>query len=129
MEARHEPESRLETRKLMDLAIDQARLLARAELLHAKLELRRELKDLLLGAAFAGAAFAFLSAGIAALFLAGAFALPLFPWGQALLTAGVLFALAATFGAIAFFRAPKSPLSKTRERLMHDFEKLKEQLH
>ncbi len=94
MEHPHAPEKDLSTPDLIRLALSQTRTLARAEILYAKTELLEELKEARVGGGFLGAAYTFGAAGIAALFLAGGLALPLLRWAAALVTAGVLFALA-----------------------------------
>ncbi len=122
MEHPHEPEKDLSTPDLIRLALSQTRTLARAEILYAKTELLEELKEARVGGGFLGAAYTFGAAGIAALFLAGGLALPLLRWAAALVTAGVLFALAVICVAIGVSRLPKKPLHKTQERLKEDYE-------
>lgn len=126
MEAPGAPENELGTRKLVTLATEQFRLLARAELLHAKLELKEDLAKGMIGIGFGVATIMFVSAGIAALFIAASFFIPIVLWGCALIAAGVLFAIGAMCALISWFRLPKDPLHRTRSRLSEDMEELQE---
>lgn len=128
MEVPGQPERDLRTTRLVSLAMDQVKHLARAEMLHAKLELKQDLAQGVISAGFGIATIVFVSAGVAALFLTGGFALPLVPWASALVTAGALFLLALICAAIAWFRIPKDPLHRTRKRLSEDLEEMQEHL-
>jgi ABC-type multidrug transport system fused ATPase/permease subunit len=118
----------LSTAELIRHAIEEARLLARAEVLHAKKELREELKaartsGILLGA---GGVLALLS--LAALFVAAGLALPVAQWLGVLLVGVFLLLLGGGLAFAGYKRLPKKPLSHTQERLKTDIARTRETL-
>jgi hypothetical protein len=122
------PEKDLSTNELVRRAMSEARLLAKAELLHAKMELAQEVRAARFSGAFLGGAAALALVGLAMLFMAGAAALALPLWAGALLGAGVAFVLAALFGAIAWTKLPSKPMRHTRKRLSMDLEELQQRV-
>lgn len=115
------------TAALMRQALSEIRLLAKAEVLHARLELQDELREaksagILLGCCL-GLSFCGLSVGFVAL----ALALPVTKWVAALIVAGVLLAMAAVCGAVGYRRVPRKPLGKTQQRLKEDLAITREQ--
>jgi predicted ABC-class ATPase len=72
----------LSTVELIRHAIEEAKLLARAEVLHAKKELREELHRGVVAGILLGSAGALALAGLAALFVAAGLALPLAAWAS-----------------------------------------------
>ncbi|MGZ3458051.1 MAG: phage holin family protein [Archangium sp.] len=128
MESRMLPEKGLTTNELFRHAMREARLLAKAELLHAKVELTEEVRAARLSGMCLGGGAALALVGLAMLFVAGAAALALPLWAGALIGAGVALVLAAVFAAIGWVKLPKQPLRHTRERLSMDLEELREHL-
>lgn len=122
------PEKDLSTNELVRRAMSEARLLAKAELLHAKVELAQEVRAARFSAALLGGTAALALVGLAMLFTAGAAALALPLWAGALIGAGVAFVLAALFAAIAWTKLPSKPMRHTMERLSMDLEELRQHI-
>jgi hypothetical protein len=114
--------------QLVRQALDEARLLARAEVLHAKQELREEV----LAAKKAGILLvvALVSAlcGLSVVLVALALALPIPDALGALVVGGVLLCVAAVTGFLAQRALPRKPLPRTTERLKLDWLLAKERL-
>jgi ABC-type multidrug transport system fused ATPase/permease subunit len=118
----------LSTAELIRHAIDEARLLARAEILHAKKELKEEVKAARSAGILLGAGAVLGLVGLAAMLVAVGLALPLAQWLGVLLV-GVFLALVA--GGLAFAgkkRLPTQPLPHTQERLKNDVVRTRETL-
>jgi Putative Actinobacterial Holin-X, holin superfamily III len=128
MESQTNPEAGLSTNELVLRAMNEARLLAKAELLHAKVELTQEVRAARFAGVFLGSAAALALVGLALLLTAVADALPLRLWEGALLVAGAVLVLAALCGAIGWRRLPRKPMRHTLERLSLDLEELQRQL-
>ena len=116
------------TSYLMRHALEEARLLATAELLHAKEELREEMRAAKVAGVLLGVAFTLALNGLSVLFVALALALSP-PSLQGLLAVGVgLLALAGTSAWLGYKKLPKQPLGRTQRRLKLDFVLAKGQL-
>lgn len=118
----------LSTAELIRHALAETRLLVKAEVLHAKKELREELKAAKKAGIFLGAGAVLALAALPVLFVALGLALPL---GEALgvLLVGVfLLALAGLFLFLGSKRVPKKPLAHTQERLKMDYQLTRETL-
>ncbi|MFY0581940.1 phage holin family protein [Cystobacter fuscus] len=118
----------LSTAELIRHAIDEARLLARAEILHAKKELKEEVKAARSAGILLGAGAVLGLVGLAAMLVAVGLALPLAQWLGVLLV-GVFLVLVA--GGLAFAgkkRLPTQPLPHTQERLKTDVVRTRETL-
>jgi uncharacterized membrane protein YqjE len=118
----------LSTAELIKHAFAEAKLLVKAEVLHAKKELREEIKAARTSGIMIGAAITLVLCGLAALFVAIGLALPLSDW-LGVLIAGVVILLIA--GGLAYFgvkKLPKKPLPHTQERLKADFDMARETL-
>lgn len=118
----------LSTAELIRHAFAEAKLLVKAEVLHAKKELREELKAARTSGIMLGAAITLVLCGLAALLVAIGLALPLSQWLGVLLVGVVILLIA---GGLAYFgvkKLPKKPLSHTQERLKADFEMARETL-
>ena len=118
----------LSTAELIRHAIEEARLLARAEVLHAKKELQEEVKAARTSGILLGAGGVLGLMALAALLVAAGMALPL---GDTLgvLLVGVFLVLLS--GGLAFAgvkRLPKKPLPHTQERLKTDVARTREAL-
>ncbi len=118
----------LSTAELIRHALDESRLLVRAELLHAKKELREELQAAKTAGILIGVGAVLSLMSLACLFVAAGLALPLGePWD--VLVMGV--ALLAISGLLLFLgvkRLPKKPLPHTQERLKMDYQLTRETL-
>ena len=122
------PERDLSTPALIRHAIEQSRLLVKAEILHARHELTAEIKRAKWAGILFGAAFVLLLSGISVLFVCLALALPLSEIAGTALIGGVLVLAAAALGYFGWKSAPRKPMAKTQERLTMDFRYAKEQL-
>lgn len=122
------PEGNLSTNELFRRAVSEARLLAKAELLHAKVELQQEVRAARFSGAFLGGGAALALVALAMLFVAGAAALTLPLWAGALLGAGVALVLAALLAAIGWAKLPRKPMRHTLRRLSMDLDELRQQL-
>jgi uncharacterized membrane protein YccC len=122
------PEKDLSTNELVRRAMSEARLLAKAELLHAKVELAQEARAARSSGVFLGGGVALALVGLAMLFVAGAGALALPLWAGALIGAGVAFVLAALLAGVGWTKLPKKPMRHTVERMSVDLEELRRHL-
>lgn len=109
------------TAELVRHAVEESRLLVKAEVLHAKEEMRAELRAVKRGAILAGAAVAAALCGLSVLLVALAMVLPMAE-ALAALIVGLVLLLAAGIGAFWAYRSvPRKPLARTQERLKKDF--------
>lgn len=111
------PERELSTSQLFRHAIEETRLLARAEVEHAKLEVKAELREAMTAGIALGVGAVLAVCGLTLLFVAVAVALPMAEWGAALIVGGVLLLIAAISAAMGQRRLPKKPLRRTQQRL------------
>ncbi|MEN9797236.1 MAG: hypothetical protein RL653_932 [Pseudomonadota bacterium] len=116
------------TPELVRHAVEEARLLVRAEVRHARRELEAELAQAKRTAAFGGAAGVLGLCGLSALGVALGVALPgATGWG--VLWVGLVQCLGSAGLAWAAFRAvPRRPLGRTRGRLQGDVTGARESL-
>lgn len=124
-EIRH-PEADLSTADLIRHAVNEAKLLARAEVTHAKMELKQELHAARNAGIALGAALVLALTGVALLFVALALALPIGEGLAALLVGVVLLGIAAIAGLAGAKKLPKQPMYRTRDRLLSDVTLTKE---
>ncbi|MFL5319659.1 MAG: phage holin family protein [Myxococcaceae bacterium] len=115
------------TADLVRHAVDEARLLVKAEVLNAKLEIKEELQLAKKTGIFIGAAAVLALCGLSSLFVALGIALPGAPgWG--VLIVGVLqLAAAGGLGYMAMKKLPKKPMNRTIDRLKTDIAVTREQ--
>ena len=118
----------LSTAELVRHAIDEARLLARAEVLHAKKELKEEIAAAKSAGIFLGAGAVLGLVGLSALLVAVGLALPLAQWLGVLLVGVVLVLVAGGLAWMGSKRLPTKPLAHTQERLKTDIVRTKETL-
>jgi hypothetical protein len=128
MESWKNPEKDLSTNELVRRAMTEARLLAKAELLHAKVELAHEVKAARLSGIFLGVAGALSLVALTLLLTAAADALALPLWAGALVVGGSVLVLAGVCAAVGWGKLPKQPMRHTRERLAMDMDELKHHL-
>ncbi|XXF77625.1 phage holin family protein [Myxococcaceae bacterium GXIMD 01537] len=123
--------TQLETLSTPDLvrhALSEARLLVKAEVLHAKQELREELKAARTSGILMGAGAVLALVGLTLLVFVVAAALPLALWLSALLVGVVVLLIAGGLAYWGFKRLPKKPLPHTQERLKLDVSLTRETL-
>lgn len=116
------------TSELVRLALEEARLLARAEVLHAKQELKGELKAAKVSGILIGAGSAAVLCAVSVLLVALAL---LFPISEPLAVAIVGAAVLVLGGGLALAgvrKLPRKPLPKTQERLKRDVAIARERL-
>ena len=118
----------LSTAELVRHAIDEARLLARAEVLHAKKELQEELKAAKTAGILLGAGGVLGLVAVTALLIAVGLALPVAAWVGVLLVGVVLAVAAGVLVSTGVKRLPSKPLPHTQERLKIDIARTREAL-
>lgn len=119
----------LTTAELVRHALTEARMLAKAEILHAKKELREEVKAARTSGILIGAGAVLALCGLPLLFVALALALPLVNHQLGNLLVGlVLLALAGTLVMVGVKKLPRKPLPHTQDRLKTDLTLTRETL-
>ncbi|QSQ12519.1 phage holin family protein [Myxococcus landrumensis] len=118
----------LSTAELVRHALAETRLLVRAEVLHAKKELRDELKMARTAGILLGAGGVLVLVSISVLFVALGLALPMGAALGVLLVGVVLLAVAAGLLMVGVKRLPKKPMLHTQERLKLDYHLTRETL-
>lgn len=118
----------MSTAELVRHALDEARLLARAEVLHAKKELKEELKAARTAGILLGVGGVLGLLGLGALLVAVGLALPLAQWLGVLLVGVFLVLLAGGLAFAGSKRLPKKPMVHTQERLKTDIARTRETL-
>jgi Flp pilus assembly protein TadB len=118
----------LSTAELIRHAFAEAKLLVKAEVLHAKKELREEIKAARTSGILLGAAITLALCGLAALFVAIGLALPLSLWLGVLLVGVAILLIAGGLAWLGMKKLPRKPLPHTQERLKADFELARETL-
>ncbi|HZN91267.1 MAG TPA: phage holin family protein [Myxococcales bacterium] len=118
----------MSTSELVRLALGEARLLARAEILHAKQELKQELKAAKTSGILIGAGGGALLCAVAVFLVAVALAIPISEPLAVALVGGVV--LLAGGGAVltGIKTLPRKPLPMTQERLKRDVAIARERL-
>jgi len=118
----------MSTSELVRLALGEARLLARAEVLHAKEEIRGELKAAKMSGILIGAGSSAALCAISVLLVALAL---LFPIAEPLAVAVVGVVVLVMGGGLVLAgmrKLPRQPLPKTQERLKRDVAIARERL-
>jgi uncharacterized membrane protein YqjE len=113
--------------ELVRHALDETKLLARAEILHAKTELKEEAARAKVSGILIGAALALVLSALSALFVLVGIALPLSEPAGLLIVFAALLLVACTCGLFAWKALPKKPMHKTQERLKKDLVLTREQ--
>lgn len=112
--------SGLSTAELIRHAVNEAKLLARAEVLHAKQELKEELRAAKRTVIFGGVAVVAGFTALVLLFVALALAFPLAPSLGAVAVAMCLLLVAGATAFAAYRNAPRKPMLRTQARLKQD---------
>jgi uncharacterized membrane protein YqjE len=118
----------LTTAELIRHAFAEARLLVKAEVLHAKKELREEVKAARTAGILLGAAGVLALCGLAALVVALGLVLPVAAPLGALLVGVAVLLIAGGLGFVGAKKLPTKPLNHTQERLKADFDRARETL-
>ncbi len=118
----------LSTAELVRHAIEEAKLLARAEVLHAKKELQEEIKAARTAGILLGMGAVLALVGLCALVIAAGLALPLAEWLGVLLVGVLVLAVGGGLALMGTKRLPKKPLVHTQERLKTDLTRTREAL-
>jgi hypothetical protein len=119
---------RLSTGELIHHALEEARLLAKAEVLAARQELKAEISSAKTSAVLGGAALALATGGLSVLFVAVALVIPLAEPVSAVIVGAALWVLAGLLGYAGFKSLPRKPLPRTQERIKEDVKLTREQL-
>lgn len=118
----------LSTPELIRHALSETRLLVRAEVLHAKKELKQELQAAKMAGIFLGAGAVLALTSLAVLFVALGLAIPVVAALGVAIVGVVLLALAGLLLFLGSKRLPKKPLGHTQERLKTDLQLTRETL-
>ena len=124
-------EAQLRNMSTVDLvrhAMTEMKLLIRAEMLHARMELKAELREARNAGIMIGIAVFLAPAGLAIALMAIVLGLPIAQWLSALVLGVIVLAGAGLLAFLAVKKLPKSPLSKTRDRLKLDWMLTREDL-
>lgn len=118
----------MSTPDLVRHAMTEMKLLVRAEVVHARAELKQELREARNAGILFGAALFLAPAGLGIALMAIVLALPIVQWASALVLGLVVLLLAALLVFLALKRLPKQPLARTRDRLKLDWMLTREEL-
>jgi hypothetical protein len=118
----------MSTVELVRHGMTEMKLLIRAEMLHARTELKAELKEARNAGILIGAALFLAPAGLAIALMPIVFALAEPRWLVSLILGLVVLGAAVLLGLLAVKRLPKQPLSRTRDRLKLDWILTREEL-
>jgi hypothetical protein len=126
--AEEEQLRQLSTAALLKLAISEIKLLARAEVLHARLELKDELRRARTAGILLGAGLALFVCALSVALVGVALALPISRTAAAFIMADFVLAVALICGTVGYRHLPRKPIHKTRNRIKEDLAISKEQL-
>jgi len=118
----------MSTLELVRHGMTEMKLLVRAEVMHARTELKEELKEARIAFILIAGALFLAPAGLAVALTFIVLALPEPRWVPALVLAIVVLALAAFLAYLAIRKMPKQPLARTRDRLKLDWMLTQEEL-
>ncbi|MGZ6076604.1 MAG: phage holin family protein [Myxococcaceae bacterium] len=118
----------MSTVELVRHAMTEMKLLIRAEMLHARMELKAELREARNAGIMIGIAVFLGPAGLAVALMALVLGLPIAQWLSALLLGILVLLVAGLLAFLAVKRLPRSPLAKTRDRLKLDWMLTREEL-
>jgi len=118
----------MSTVELVRHAMTEMKLLVRAEMLHARTEMKQELREARNAGILLGLAVLLAPAGVAVAAMAIVLAFSAEQWLAALVIGVILLLLAALLAFFAVKRLPKKPLARTRDRLKLDWMLTREEL-
>lgn len=118
----------MSTVELVRHAMTEMKLLVRAEMLHARTEMKQELREARNAGILLGFALLLAPAGVAVAAMAIVLAFSAEQWLAALVIGVILLLLAALLAFFAVKRLPKKPLARTRDRLKLDWMLTREEL-
>ncbi len=118
----------MSTADLFRHALEETRLLARAEVLHARQEIREELRSVKAAGIALGVTAVLALCGIALLLVAAALAMPLREPFSALIIGGACLLVAAGCALFAMRKVPRKPLEITQGRVRQDVSMAREEL-
>ena len=118
----------MSTPDLVRHAMTEMKLLVRAEVVHARAELKQELREARNAGILFGAALFLAPAGLGIALMAIVLALPIVQWASAVVLGLVVLLVAALLVFLALKRLPKQPLARTRDRLKLDWMLTREEL-
>lgn len=118
----------MSTVELVRHAMTEMKLLVRAEVLHARTELKDELKEARTAGVLLGGALFLAPAGLAVALMAIVLALPDPRWLWSLVIGVGVLVLAALLALLSVKKLPKNPLARTRDRLKLDWMLTREEL-
>jgi uncharacterized membrane protein YqjE len=118
----------MSTPDLVRHAMTEMKLLIRAEVVHARVELKQELREARNAGILLGAALFLAPAGLGIALMAIVLALPVVQWASAVVLGLVVLLLAGLLVFLAVKRLPKQPLARTRDRLKLDWMLTREEL-
>ena len=117
----------MSTVELVRHAMTEMKLLVRAEMLHARTEMKQDLREARNAGILLGISLFLAPAGLAVALTAIVFALPV-QWVSALVLGLVLLVVAGLLGFLALKKLPRRPLGRTRDRLKLDWMLTREEL-
>ena len=118
----------MSTVELVRHAMTEMKLLVRAEVVHARAELKQELRETRNAGILLGVALFLAPVGLAIALMPIVLALPEPRWLVALVLGVVVLAVAGILAFLAVKRLPRHPLARTRDRLKLDWMLTKEEL-
>jgi len=118
----------MSTVELVRHAMTEMKLLVRAEVVHARTELKEELREARNAGILLGAALFLAPVGVAIVLMPIVLALPEPRWLVALILGVVVLVAAGVLAVIAVKKLPKQPLARTRDRLKLDWMLTREEL-
>jgi len=118
----------IRTTELLKQAVVELKMLAKAELLHARIELKEELLRARSSGVLLGCCVGLLICGVSVAFVGLALVLPIAEPAAAFIVAGLLLGVAAVCGIAGYRGLPKRPMQKTQERIKEDLALAREQL-
>lgn len=126
--AEQEQLRQMSTAALLKQAMSEIKLLARAEVLHARLELEEARHRARAAGVLLGIGLAFCSCAVSVALVGVALALPISKTAAAFVVAGFVLAVGLVCSAVAYKRWPRKPMQRTQHRIKEDLAISKEQL-
>ena len=118
----------LSTVELVRHAMTEMKLLVRAEMLHARTEMKQELREARNAGILLGLSLLLAPAGVGVAAMAIVLAFSAEQWVAALVLGVILLLAAALLALFAVKRLPKKPLARTRDRLKLDWMLTREEI-